>query len=270
MDFWIIEDGEKRGPLPDYTLREMIREGKVTSKTKVWYEGAADWVAAQEVVILAREFERESEHKPEAQIIPPPLPNLPTPPKAEILWRRLGARWLDFSLAILFFVALLRLTGFSLDSEPDEVISGWLLLAQFVPALIFEGILIHLYGKTPGKFLMALHVQSKEGGRLSLGASVMRSMRVWVLGLGMGVIPLLGILGHGLALWMIRKKGAPLWDLVTGHQVKGTSLTPLKVVMFFFFFICIWILLIWVIWPYIEPEWEKALEEAAAKSLTVS
>ncbi|MDB4408661.1 RDD family protein [Akkermansiaceae bacterium] len=266
MDFWIIEDGEKRGPLPDYTLREMIRDGKVTSETKVWHEGASSWVSAQEVGILAREFELKSE----PVILPPPLPNLPVPPKAEILWRRLGARWLDFSLAILFFIALLRLTGFSLNSESDEVTSGWLLLAQFVPALILEGILIHLYGQTPGKYLMALSVESKERGRLKLGASVMRSMRVWVLGLGMGVIPLLGILGHGLALWMIRKKGAALWDLVPGHQVKGASLTPLKIVMFFLFFICIWGALIWVMWPYIEPEWEKAMKEAAVKSFPVS
>lgn len=266
MDFWIIEDGEKRGPLPDYTLREMIRDGKVTSETQVWHQGAAAWLAAQEVGILSREFEGKSEQ----QITPPPLPDLPTPPKAEILWRRLGARWLDFSLAIFFFIALLRVTGFSLDTESDEVISGWLLLAQFVPALILEGILIHLYGQTPGKFLMALHVECKDGGRLLLGASVMRSMRVWVLGLGMGVIPLLGILGHGLALWMTRKKGAPLWDLVTRHQVKGSSLTAFKIVMFFLFFICIWIALIWLIWPYIEPEWEKAMKEAAAKSFPVS
>ena len=40
MILWIIQDGEKRGPLEDYEVREMIREGKVGRDTRVWHEGA--------------------------------------------------------------------------------------------------------------------------------------------------------------------------------------------------------------------------------------
>ncbi|MDA7539418.1 DUF4339 domain-containing protein [Akkermansiaceae bacterium] len=38
MILWIIKDGEKSGPLEDYEVREMIREGKVDRDTRVWHD----------------------------------------------------------------------------------------------------------------------------------------------------------------------------------------------------------------------------------------
>ena len=49
MQYWLIEDGEKKGPLEDYEVRDMIRKGKVTGESKIWHEGADGWVSASEV-----------------------------------------------------------------------------------------------------------------------------------------------------------------------------------------------------------------------------
>lgn len=261
MEFWIIEDGEKSGPLPDYTLREMIREGKIAAQTHVWHEGAEGWKPACEVTILAREFESKPEEK---TVHTPPL--LPEKISITVMFRRFGARVIDFSLSLLLFAVLLRLTGFKLDPQSEEPISAWLFLAQFAPALILEGILIHLYGRTPGKILMALQVETREGSRLGLGASVTRSMRVWVLGLGMGM-PHFAFIGHVVALWMMKKKGAPIWDFLTGYRVKAAELSSLRLGFFFLTVIGIWIAVVWVLWPSIGPEFEKTMEEARQRSI---
>ena len=255
MEFWIIENGEKRGPIADYTLREMIREEKVTPETRVWYEGAEDWEPAREINILAREFENKPEEK-KIILTPPPIKI-----STGVLVRRFGARVIDFSLSLLLFAVLLRFTNFKFDPQSEEPISAWFFLAQFAPALILEGILIYLYGCTPGKYFMALHVETKDGKRLGLGASVTRSIRVWVLGLGMGM-PHFAFIGHAVALWMIKKKGAPIWDFLTGYRVKSTELSPLRLGFYFLVLIGIWMVVTWALWPSIAPELEKTMEEA--------
>ena len=196
-------------------------------------------------------------------VIPPPLPE-----KVDwrIMWRRLGARWFDASLSILLAVAVMRMAGFSFQLEPDDTVSVWLLLVQFCPAMILEGILVHCFARTPGKWLMNLHLETREGGRLRLGQSMIRSTRVWVLGLGMGM-GILAIVGHGIALWMIQKGGAPLWDLMTGFQVKGRVLAPLRLVFFFIALIVVWGGVVGIVWPDIAPGFEEAMKKAAEQSL---
>lgn len=265
MEFWIIKNGERVGPFPDYSLREMIRQGEVKATTKVWHEQAEGWTEAQEVGVLSREFEVLQEERESVAVsaTPPPIPQ-----KVDwsIIWRRLGARWFDASLSVLLFVVIARVAGLSLKVEPGDEVSGWLVLVQFMPALLFEGILVHLIAQTPGKWLMGLQIKTREGSRLALGASVMRSMRIWVLGLGMGIAPL-AIIGHLFALWMIKKNGVPLWDLMTGFQVNGRVLKPLRLIAFFVCFVLVWCAVIWVMWPHLEPDLQQAWEEAAERSL---
>ena len=52
MILWIIQDGKKSGPLEDYEVREMIREGKVSRDTRVWHEGADGWLSASDLGVL--------------------------------------------------------------------------------------------------------------------------------------------------------------------------------------------------------------------------
>jgi|GEM_PF-2542122 len=37
MKFWIHRNGEKQGPIEDYEVRAMIREGEVERDTLVWF-----------------------------------------------------------------------------------------------------------------------------------------------------------------------------------------------------------------------------------------
>lgn len=263
MEFWIIDNGERRGPFPDYTLREMIRAGTIKKATKVWHEGSDGWTEACEVGILKREFKTSEQALVEDEVIPPAIPL-----KVDwgMMWIRLGARWFDASLALLLFFCVTRIAEISLKMESGDQMSGWLVLLLFAPALIIEAILIHLFAKTPGKWLMGLHVETREGSRLPVGASVIRAMRVWVLGLGM-MAGLLALIGHVFALWTVKRNGAPLWDLMTGHRVLGSHPSALRLVLYFGAFVVIWAMIFGVIWPDLEPEIEAAFEEAASQTL---
>ncbi len=254
MKIWIIEDGEKKGPLEDYEVREQIRSGELTGETKCWYEGAPGWLPAREVHFFEKEFEGL---KP-VILTPPPLPMKVS---TGMLWRRLGARWFDIALYSGLILFVMRLGGHAMIPTPETPLSEWSFFAQFAPAIIFEGVLLHLFGASPGKMLLMMKVEDREGKRLALGAALMRSMRVWVLGVGMRMLPLT-LLGHVISLWMVKKRGAPLWDLVTGYRVLGRPLTGLRIGVFVFCLIGLFVLNTVIVWPEFGPgfmeEWEKA------------
>ena len=257
MEIWLIEDGEKRGPYEDYEIRERIRRDELSEDVQMWYEGAERWMPAKEVHFFEAEFEEKVEEIP----VPPPLP---VKTDWEILWRRLGARWLDLALYSCLILFVFRLGGMKMMPDPSEQITAWVFAAHFVPAIIFEGILLHLFGLTPGKWVLRLRVEDQEGNLLSLGAAIMRSMRVWVLGVGMRM-PILLLIGHLVALWMVKKRGAPLWDLVMGFRVPAAPLSAARLGFYFAVMAGIFVLNAWILWPelgpQVWPEVQKTLEE---------
>ena len=148
-----------------------------------------------------------------------------------------------------------------MSPDPGEGPSLGDVFLIMLPFVIMEGTLIGAFGHTPGKWLMSLKVSRPDGGNLSTGASVIRSLRVWVLGMGMSH-PILLPIGHIIALWMGRKKGAPLWDLPMGFRVEGTKLIPGRMVTFFVLFVVIFVANVALRWSQFEPIIREAYEEA--------
>ena len=66
-------------------------------------------------------------------------------------------------------------------------------------------------------------------------------------------MPVLTLLGHVIALWMIKKRGAPLWDLVTGYRVPGKEITGLRIGIFVAALVGLFMLSMVIIWPELEP-----------------
>jgi len=150
------------------------------------------------------------------------------------------------------------LMGVTLGGQQNS--AGWLIVAMLVPAILMEGALVSSFGFTPGKWLLGLRVETRRRERLTTGQALIRSMRVWILGMGM-MEPILMFLGHSLSLWFGLKKGALLWDLQSGFQVSNLSLTTKKVVIY-------WVLLIVIcgakialvlpeVWPQVEEEMRR-------------
>ena len=240
MILWIIQDGKKTGPFEDYEVREMIHEAKVNRQTKIWHEGANSWISACDLGVLASEFEKPEEEKREViQIRPAPFR----------AWPRLGARVIDFMIyrSILHFLSI----AFDVNLMGGVDSSGWLVVGIVLPVILMEAAMVGSLGFTPGKWLLGLRVETVEGQGLSIGQAFVRSMRVWVLGMGM-FLPLMMIIGFCMSLWFGKKKGGMLWDLQSGFQVKGGQLTPKQIVFF-------WVILTLIIVANILPYFSEVL-----------
>ncbi len=222
MQFWYIEEGEKKGPLADYEIRDLIKKKTITRDTRVWHEGADDWLEAHQVGLLAREF---------APAEPPPIPVILKQPVFHP-WRRLGARWFDVILYQLILVVIFRLAGWQFIPLTPEDVTLFRWLISFLPLIVIEAALLHSFQTTPGKWLLGLKVKNATGEALSLGSSLMRGFRVWVLGMGMH-FPIFILIAHALGFWFGKKRGAPLWDLIPGYRVESKPITGVRIVGYF-------------------------------------
>jgi hypothetical protein len=89
--------------------------------------------------------------------------------------------------------------------------------------IILEASMMHLWRTTPGKALLGIRVRSADEGNLSLGRSLLRSLRVYLMGMGMSHVILMPLC-HAFSWWFVRKHGAALWD---GPAVTRLEFRPL-------------------------------------------
>ena len=256
MQFWFIENGEKQGPFEDYEIRSMIREGRVKSSTRVWFKDAESWVEASEVHLLNGEFQVSSDEveKSVDEILPP------TP---FLMWRRFGARWFDHLIYQTILIIGLRLGGVPIFPDPNNPPSGVMIVGLLLPVIIMEGALVSSLGVTPGKWLLNLQVMTNTGRLLTTGQAMIRSMRVWVLGMGMRE-PFILILGHLFNLWIVKKKGAPLWDLTSDFRVVGSPLPKSRLIIFWFAVFALFMFFTILVYPEAQ-EFSEAWQEAQGK-----
>lgn len=77
--------------------------------------------------------------------------------------------------------------------------------------LLLEPLCLHLFGTTPGKALLGLHVERPDGGRLGLGEAARRTFDVLTYGLGF-YVPILSQVML-IKSWLRHKNGRPLrWE----------------------------------------------------------
>lgn len=247
MVFWIVREGKKAGPFEDYEVREMIRAGEVGKDTKVWYEGAESWQVASEVDLLAGEFYE----KPKKVEEPEEIKREPF-----LAWRRFGARFFDSFLYSLLVTVVARLAHVPLLPAEGEVPSPWFIVGTVLPAVLIEAAMVGSIGWTPGKWLLGMRVENLDGRSLTTGQAFIRSLRVWILGMGMRQ-PILMLLGHILSLWMGLKKGVLLWDWQSGFEVRAKPLDAKMITVYFVSFLAMIVASFWLVWPELQP----ALEE---------
>ncbi len=234
MDIWIIRDGEKQGPYPDYEVREKIRRGEWTKETPAWHEGRAEWTQLGEIPLFSEDFdylpldlsgptpeEEEEAYQAERRAVRPPL--LPQKPA---FMRRFWARWLDLHLYGAAWWWGMWAAGRDIGAALTDL---WTLLPMFVPWFALEAILISKFGTTPGKWLLGMGVRQADGSLLTLGQAVRRGLRVLIAGVGFGFSPL-SIFCQGISLFTARKLGKPLWDHLGEHVVTVDRLRPVRVV----------------------------------------
>ena len=238
MKIWLLENNEKTGPFESFTVRERVANGELSADTPAWFDGADGWVTLADVPSMTSAFPRKKEvfqkhlneliekHEQESAEqkyrygvdIPP---HLQQPPKLYPV-QRLFARMIDVMLYSLLVYVIKISQG--IDIYGFQTPTQHFLYS--VPYVVIDGLLMHLFGATPGKYFLNIKVRTVSGAKLSLGASLLRSARVWVIGLGMFTI--LMPLSFLFSWFISRKFGKFLWDLPKNTLVEVTPLSPLK------------------------------------------
>jgi len=228
MDFWIIREGERVGPYPDYEIRSKIEHGDLQPDSRVWSEGMAGWTKLADMELFREEFgKRDPRSEPlpsfEEKTEPPPIDKVK--PKAFIV-RRFFARWLDLTAYGSLWWLALYFSGRDIGSALSSV---WMLLPMYVPWFVLESWLLHKYATTPGKWLLGLRVCNENGSQLTLSATMKRSLRVLISGIGFGWSYLAAIC-QLMSWFTTRRIGKPIWDYLGEHKVEAKPLIPLKIV----------------------------------------
>ncbi len=226
MHIWLIKNGEKHGPHPDFHIRQGIENGQYDADTPAWHEGLSEWTTLGEMALFksalgtpAPEESRRADEPDETN-----QTEIPTPPPAPTenlhLARRFWARWLDLQLYIAAWWLFLYFT----NRDVGAIFANpWMLLVQLLPWLPIEAMLIHHHGTTPGKWLLGIRVRNDDGSPLSGRQSIVRTLRVLVAGIGLnwGVI---SPLCQAVSFWLARRLGRSLWDHMGGHRVEFTPI----------------------------------------------
>lgn len=233
MEIWLIVNGKRSGPYPDYEIRGRIEHGQMSPEEMVWHEGLPEWTPVGELELF-----RNSLEKQEATLIPPPLPksytdaNAGARPKPHLA-RRFWARWTDLAAYSALWWLGMYLGGRDIGLAIGNL---WLLLSMFLPWFAIETWLIHRFGKTPGKWLMGLKVSNEDGSSLTLKEASWRSLRVMITGVGFGWL-LLAVICHVMSWFTTRRLGKPIWDYLGNHKVEAEPLSPFRILALVFVFV---------------------------------
>ena len=233
MKIWLLKDGEKCGPYESFTVRDRISNGELKADELAWFQGAAGWMPLKEVPLFVSLFDVVKEDHG----TPPPLPVLPENLKEAIaaeakkapplhLVRRLFARMHDSILYISLVMMIFKERA--LDALQGDS------LMQFLPIglayVLLDGLMTHVWKCSPGKFLLGLRVTDQLGHAISLQASLIRSLRVWIVGFGMWVMWPLAL---PISAFMARKFGYCLWDIPYCYRVLAKPFSGLHVIGYF-------------------------------------
>ena len=232
MEIWVIVNGSRSGPYPDYEIRARIEHGEMPADEMVWHEGRPEWCPVGELELFRGSFEK----KPVA-ITPPPLPAAyvarASSGKPRLhLARRFWARWTDLTIYAALWWLGMYLAGRDIGAAISNL---WMLLAMYMPWFALEAWLLQRFGRTPGKWLMGLRVCNDDGSRLDLRKSLWRSFRVMIVGIGFGM-GFLSLVCQALSWFTTRRIGKPIWDYLGQHQVQAETLSPLRTAALVFLF----------------------------------
>jgi len=257
MQIWLIRDGERYGPHPDYTIRVGIENGQYTVDTPAWHEGLDAWTTLGEMPVFKSSFgapaagdDRETRDEP------PPLP-ASFPPQATVgslhLGRRFWARMVDLNIHIAIALLFLYVANFDIGAI---LTTPWLILFILISWIPFDAALIRYHGTTPGKWLLGIRVSNDDGTPLSGKQSGWRASRVVVAGLGLG-LPYVMPLCMFISYWITRRIGRPIWDHIGGHVM---HFRPIRFTRYFAVAGVLFIasqLQVAVIAPYIMPIYQE-------------
>lgn len=197
---WYYLTGDApQGPYPLEQLLRPLRTGALGPDTMVWAPGMSDWQPATAVPALAgRVGAPRSMTSAEAVA----WSASPRP------WHRWLARLIDLFVAGFVTGALIEMIDPGSPLFESDALLTVVVMAVWV---ILESVLLHAFGTTPGKALFNIRLRRADGRMLKIDEALIRSLRVWVFGLGLG-LPLVNLIAMALAHGRLKREGQTSWD----------------------------------------------------------
>lgn len=235
LQIYVAIANKKAGPFTLFQVEERLRRGELTEDSLGWYEGVDEWKPLEELppfesFFRLRDVERENERRrKEAENVAAfekrqaeALPKTAVRP-----WTRFCARHLDFFFfltACLVIYSGLRSAGW-IEADMARFIDFFpIFVPIFVPIWhLLEAYFINQWGSTPGKALVGIHITDSEGNRLTTGASIRRSLGVYVLGLGCYLFPI-SIVASLFGYYFLKKNRRSFWDVSAESYVHHAPL----------------------------------------------
>lgn len=225
MHIWLIKDGEKHGPHPDFHIRQGIENGQYDADTAAWHEGMDEWTTLGEIDLFKSALgESEPPESPPKEKPPFTWPTHSartadpaaalTPAKLHLA-RRFWARMVDVQIYITACWLFLYFTNRDIGAI---LMNPWLTLMFLASWIPIEAALIYFHGTTPGKWLLGVRIRNDDGTALSGRQSAMRAFRVFVVGLGLGLPYLLPICLI-LSFWITQRMRRSIWDNMGAHRI---------------------------------------------------
>ncbi len=148
-------------------------------------------------------------------------------------WVRYWARSFDyylFSVPWLFLVSIGQEPGLS---SGNSLVSAMIIVFLW---MFIEAWLLSYYGTTPGKWLFRTRLSHPYGRQITYLQALVRSMKIWMRGLGIG-IPIVSLITLIVAYTRIERRGVTSWDhegdFAISHGRIGVPRTIFIMVLFF-------------------------------------
>lgn len=210
-----VVDSTPVGPVTGKDVESKFREGVIDGDTLVWAEGMPEWLPMQKIEAF-KGLTRKSSPPPlpgSSTAVPTVEPDPVSEPDADkvsdaekeqirlsnlrmseprIPWTRYFARTFDVSVlgTVLLTTAFigssylspkLYLTIYTADPRA-------LLFFALPVVMVLNGVIITVFGNSPGKKLFGIHAVNVQADRpFTLTENVTRELRVWVRGLALGI-----------------------------------------------------------------------------------
>ena len=215
MQIYWIHKGQRCGPVSVPDILAKIQLGELSPDSLGWHSGCTEWLPLRDLPALADFLNTPSPEEPEEA--PAAAPDQPTPPDDQFQLKvmlpgpgiRFLARLADLALyatAVLTVMYVLQVP-YNRYFQPGTPLF-WL------PMIFIEAFMLIRWRTTPGKRWLGIGFQSIRGS-LTYGAALMRSMLVFILGIGC-MNPIFALVTMALSYIGVSRRGVTLWDLRSG------------------------------------------------------
>ena len=274
MQFYVSIEGKREGPFTLFKMGDLLSEGRIDLDSLAWHRDLEEWKPIRNIPALDSVLPREKEEDPEKELPPVPEKQEKEPdqdlPPGEVIaaepvlarevrpFTRFWARMFDYSLvnSIIFLAAS---PDFIQPRQNESFTDFWVrymeyqnseemaAIAQtyFIAMLswhFLEGVLIYLFGTTPGKALMGIRISSLDGSRISALKSVGRSFYVYALGMGFYLLPLM-LIGMVFGFFRLLGSGTTSWDQHLRIHVETKPLSSGRIMLAIAAFLALLLLL---------------------------